>query len=51
MAVELDGVTISPPGGYLIKQAPGHRKYDFMQEISFADDHEHQPKKADKKPR
>ncbi|GAB6021430.1 hypothetical protein CHUAL_004038 [Chamberlinius hualienensis] len=35
LSVRVDGRLISPPGGFLIRRAPGNRHYDFAQEINL----------------
>ncbi|NXI44542.1 K0556 protein, partial [Galbula dea] len=35
--VSLDGHSISPPGGFLIRKGPGNCHFDFAQEILFLD--------------
>ncbi|NXF10117.1 K0556 protein, partial [Smithornis capensis] len=41
--VLLDGHSISPPGGLLIRKGPGHCHFDFAQEILFVDSLQPQP--------
>ena len=33
LAVELDGVALSPPAGLLLRKAPGHANFDFAQTL------------------
>ncbi|XP_060028722.1 katanin-interacting protein isoform X2 [Erinaceus europaeus] len=35
--VSLDGLCVSPPGGFLIRKGPGNCHFDFAQEILFVD--------------
>ena len=35
--VTLDGRSVSPPDGFLIRKGPGNCFFDFAQEISFVE--------------
>ena len=36
MHVSINGLTVSPPAGFLIRRAPGNCHFDFVQEIIFS---------------
>ncbi len=41
MHVSLDGNLLTPPGGWLVRRAPGHVEYHYQQLLSFTAEPKH----------